>query len=1185
MANFEALKTLIRQYIKENGDGEITGDILQSVLIAMVTEVEGNGYVYAGIATPTTVPVTGNVFYIATEAGSYSNFGSVDVSAGITILKRDGTSWTKNQISYTDGVFDISAYNGSSYADLADALGTNGANVPVDVRKGGMSIKFVTTSDNKYVQYLYHGTSTDITDFTNIANWEKTNLWEEVEPMLHHIEYEELTASQTVADKRMGTNGNISDLSGYDLLYFNVVVGKRYKITVAQNTLNQYSTVFAYYRDATRIYLPTTGAKSCPVSNYEKVITAEYTQLIVSFDHGTSCKVYEEIEVPSIASRVENLEISTVKNTDIVDNLTTDDSSKPLSAKQGKVLAQGLSSAMEEIDEAANDITDIQSALEDITSTEYEYIENGDIDSNYSGGSVIFGRGNVIAANTTIYKVVINCGNGNTASPITKIKMRLLKTNWGGEVLATKVVDFAFTDNNYHNVEFDFSDSPITYSGNIYCTVQFDNQFAISIINAADYTYGTSLIYTTSSDLENPASWSIDSGSVKAIYANIAYEKVYNVDVTTDDIENEAITEEKLSQEVQEKLNAPTEHIGDLGDLSTEDKTSLVNAINEVNNHLHTHSREVINTLTNIATATKAYLPNNQTIENQYILAYNAASEYMSVAYIPIVAGRKYTIKVTTGNQYTRVLAYSNVTYDGELSQTIILSGKALDYIGSSERITLVIDSAQDYPYMAICYDSRYTSPTVTEEYTEVIKGLIEQTTENTEDIGDISNLSTEDKTSLVSAINEVNNKTEVVDVILPDRIYAVVGDTLQIFYRGCVKVVNPYNYNILVTCEKGNQYPRFFQYLPTVSDIGTTSFKLTVKDNSGKKLGEKTCSLVTVSSGSSPSAQKNIVVFGDSATAGGQWCAEAYRRLTGTGGTPSGKGFNNISFVGKYHGGTDAGFFAKGGWDWSGYTTAGRQAYRFQVTGVTSLSVGAVYTNNGVSLTILEVNVTEGTGNILCSYSGSGTPQVSGVLTKTSGSGDSTITYSSYEQETQNPLWDEQNNKMTFIPYANAYCNGQIDVVMVLLGGNGITPWRKNFNNIKADMRVFADTLHTEFPNAKLKVLGMYINSVNGGMGANYGATGTSYADAYGIEVTLFNEAKAYQEFANEDEYSDFVEYIGVSSQFDSEYNMPYSEFPVNTRSTTMERRDTNGLHPSNDGYKQIADVVYRSLTKEICQ
>lgn len=58
---------------------------------------------------------------------------------------------TKSQIGE---VYDISANHADTkYADLSAALGTNGANVPVGVRRGGMSVKFVQSSDNKYVQY------------------------------------------------------------------------------------------------------------------------------------------------------------------------------------------------------------------------------------------------------------------------------------------------------------------------------------------------------------------------------------------------------------------------------------------------------------------------------------------------------------------------------------------------------------------------------------------------------------------------------------------------------------------------------------------------------------------------------------------------------------------------------------------------------------------------------------------------------------------------------------------------------------------------------------------------------------------------------------------------------------------------------------------------------------------------
>ncbi len=41
-------------------------------------------------------------------------------------------------------VYDISEANGGrTYADLTDALGVNGRNIPESVRKGGMAVKFL----------------------------------------------------------------------------------------------------------------------------------------------------------------------------------------------------------------------------------------------------------------------------------------------------------------------------------------------------------------------------------------------------------------------------------------------------------------------------------------------------------------------------------------------------------------------------------------------------------------------------------------------------------------------------------------------------------------------------------------------------------------------------------------------------------------------------------------------------------------------------------------------------------------------------------------------------------------------------------------------------------------------------------------------------------------------------------
>lgn len=97
MANYETLKATISDVVKENGYNEITGNLLQQQLLAMVNSL-GIGYQYVGIATPATNPGTPdqNVFYIASTAGTYANFGgSVLADGEIAILKYNG-AWSKD---------------------------------------------------------------------------------------------------------------------------------------------------------------------------------------------------------------------------------------------------------------------------------------------------------------------------------------------------------------------------------------------------------------------------------------------------------------------------------------------------------------------------------------------------------------------------------------------------------------------------------------------------------------------------------------------------------------------------------------------------------------------------------------------------------------------------------------------------------------------------------------------------------------------------------------------------------------------------------------------------------------------------------------------------------------------------------------------------------------------------------
>lgn len=420
------------------------------------------------------------------------------------------------------------------------------------------------------------------------------------------------------------------------------------------------------------------------------------------------------------------------------------------------------------------------------------------------------------------------------------------------------------------------------------------------------------------------------------------------------------------------------------------------------------------------------------------------------------------------------------------------------------------------------------------------------------------------------------------VEVILADKIQAIVGDKLQLFVRGMIKAVNPYNYNVVIICSKGKQFPRYFEVTPASGDVGNHNLKIQVKDNNGNIIASKDCILEIKSSGISPTSSKTVLGIGDSLLSQGAFIIEADRRLTKTGGTPVGKGFANILFKGRKNNGV-VGWEGNGGWSWGEYATAGRTSYRFQVTGVINPpSMGSVYTNNGANFTIDEINITGIDGNIRAL--GGTAPSPSGILTKVSGEGDSIINFSESEFEAANPFWNTSTGELDITAYVNTYLGGSLDVIYIMLSWNLQTAYKTNFDNEITYAKILFDHIHLHYPNCKIKMMGIQLPSLNGGMGINYGATGV-YSDAYGMSVTVLNQNKAYQDFANDPVYSSFVEFINVSAQFDSENNMLEADTPVNSRNTKLEKRGTNGVHPALIGYYQIADAVYRNFISRFCQ
>lgn len=103
MADFNQLKTDIAEVIKANDNEEITGEVLQYILLEMVSSLGANLQL-AGKATPDIEPSEpdGNIFYIGGH-GTYTNFTGLDVTVDegeIVLFMWDG-AWSARKITVT----------------------------------------------------------------------------------------------------------------------------------------------------------------------------------------------------------------------------------------------------------------------------------------------------------------------------------------------------------------------------------------------------------------------------------------------------------------------------------------------------------------------------------------------------------------------------------------------------------------------------------------------------------------------------------------------------------------------------------------------------------------------------------------------------------------------------------------------------------------------------------------------------------------------------------------------------------------------------------------------------------------------------------------------------------------------------------------------------------------------------
>ena len=403
----------------------------------------------------------------------------------------------------------------------------------------------------------------------------------------------------------------------------------------------------------------------------------------------------------------------------------------------------------------------------------------------------------------------------------------------------------------------------------------------------------------------------------------------------------------------------------------------------------------------------------------------------------------------------------------------------------------------------------------------------------------------------------------------IPDKVYAVVGTELNIWNDNITLSIDrslqsPLNYYVEWNCGKGKITDRGFRYTPVVGDVGTHNCTCYLYDTWGNVIANKTFQIVVKNK--TLASAKNILFVSDSL------------------GNDS---YNNIlvdfSDSNRYSGVSPTIYNeSTGGWHWGSYATEGTTMQRVQVTGVSGINVGAKYVDGSNNLfEIREVNITEGTGNILVKkfynppYGFTDLTIPNGSLTLVSGGGASSFSYTDGVNEAGNPFWN--NGVVDFAYYRNKKgIATPFDMIIFQLGINS-----NSAINVSGRVQGYIDLLYNaalvDNPNC-LFILSTPPVCCNdqSAIGGSYGAQSKTWGIGYAQNEYKFRAL--YLSLDTNSTYSQ-LKNVGTNLNVDRYYGYAKTLKNVSDRCTEQVYEHSNFVHPTTSGYQQIGDSLFASI------
>ena len=165
---------------------------------------------------------------------------------------------------------------------------------------------------------------------------------------------------------------------------------------------------------------------------------------------------------------------------------------------------------------------------------------------------------------------------------------------------------------------------------------------------------------------------------------------------------------------------------------------------------------------------------------------------------------------------------------------------------------------------------------------------------------------------------------------------------------------------------------------------------------------------------------------------------------------------------------------------------------------------------------------------------------------------------------------------------YVETHCGGQLDYVYLQLGTNELLsqgPFEE-VDWIVNGARKLIDRFHEAYPACRIMLGSVLLPSQEGGLGWDYAGEDPNavYGSlGYGVKAHRLNTL--YQALANEGAYRDFLIFIDNNAQYDCRHVYPTLERPSGNYLSRPETVGTNGVHPMDVGYWQIAGGIFRAL------